>query len=282
MVETGVYRLDPGQTWTAAAASARGATHARRGLPNQDAVVLIPLPDGYAIALADGHGGTRYHNSASGARLASEVGALALANAGRLDEGALPALAEEIVADWRRSVLADAENASSGDGEVWIDTLHDQIISYGTTLIVARLAPDRLTFLQIGDGDILVGLDDGRIVRPLADDTGLVGEQTHSLCETDSFSHFRMATFAADAWGAQAAAVLLATDGVAKSYRDEKAFQHLARMSWQNARELGMVRFRESLPAWLDELTMRGSGDDVTLCLCLREQVRSLLRGDRR
>lgn len=273
---------EEGRPWVAAAASARGAAHVRRGLPNQDAVVLMPLPDGYAIALADGHGGARYHNSASGARLASEVAALALANADKLDENALPALAGEIVADWCRSVLADAENTAGGDEDAWIDTLHDQIVSYGTTLIAARLAPERLTFLQIGDGDILVGLDDGRIVRPLADDTGLAGEQTHSLCETDALSHFRMATFPANAWGAQAAAVLMATDGIAKSYRDEKAFQHVARMSWQNAGELGMIRFRESLPAWLDELTMRGSGDDVTLCLCLRERARSLFRGDRR
>lgn len=62
--------------WLAFGASVRGATHAQRDLPNQDALAWAP-PDGHGpplvLALADGHGEARSFRSHHGARLAVQA-----------------------------------------------------------------------------------------------------------------------------------------------------------------------------------------------------------------
>ncbi len=61
--------------WKVIEATARGATHERNDLPNQDAIAASDPGSGLPIvlAVADGHGGSKYFRSHEGARIAVET-----------------------------------------------------------------------------------------------------------------------------------------------------------------------------------------------------------------
>jgi hypothetical protein len=132
------------------------------------------------------------------------------------------------------------------------------------------MAPGQLLVLQIGDSDVLFGYPDGRIERPLPVDQGLVGEQTYSLCAPDAAQRFRVRTMAADGALSWPDFVMLSTDGVAKSFADEKAFLAIGRQYRDTVQKVGLPEVLGRLDGWLTEVSRRGSGDDVTLCLASR------------
>lgn len=255
--------------WSIGGASVRGSAHIRHDRPNQDAIAWSP-PDGEGRrvvgAVSDGHGASPHFRSETGSRLAVERAVEIVA--WHLDEGeadeAEGALAGEVLAAWRRAVEADID-ANPIEREFVSSAAHP----YGATLIALGTDDAVLTMLQIGDGDLLLGYGDGRIERPLHADEGLIGEQTYSLCQSDAETRFRVASIWHGNGGDWPDFALLATDGVSKSFQDEAAFvaavsrfRDMARADWA-----GML---QALPAWLSEVSARGSGDDSTICIALR------------
>lgn len=68
-------KIEPIREWSVIEATARGATHQRNNLPNQDWIGSSDPNKGLplVLAVADGHGGTKYFRSQVGARLAVET-----------------------------------------------------------------------------------------------------------------------------------------------------------------------------------------------------------------
>jgi hypothetical protein len=258
--------------WRVTGASALGSYHARDGRPNQDAVAWTPVEgrgSRIVAAVSDGHGASIHFRSERGARFAVERGVEVLA--WHIDEDDPPeeALPGAMVSAWREAVHADlradplsVRGARPGAA----------LAPYGTTLIGMAATAAELTLFQIGDGDLLLVYPDGRVVRPLAPDTGLVGEQTYSLCQDDAEAHVRTASFWRNGHGDWPLAVMLSSDGVSKSFRDDKAFHDAARQlaaqamhDWQS--------FQAELHTWLAAISLHGSGDDATLCLALSAEA---------
>jgi hypothetical protein len=159
-------------TWQVISASARGAAHRARGLPNQDAVAGHDGPGGVVAAVADGHGHIRHFRSADGAALAVDVAcrvasqaAAGLADAAGYEEAerAGQELARAVVADWRSAVAGQLEvRPYTVEERFLLDRSADMpVIPYGSTLLVAVIAARWLVCAQIGDGDMLA-------VRPAA------------------------------------------------------------------------------------------------------------------
>ena len=244
--------------WRIAGATARGASHIRRGAPNQDAIRWAEADGAVAVALADGHGGAAHERSEIGSAIAVEVAVdLGLAAAGA---GADGRLVERILSEWRSRVRAHA----AGDPPAVAD--EPALLSlYGSTLILAVGTAEALTVLQIGDGDLLVGRTGGAIERPLPDDEGLVGEQTYSLCLPNAAEAARMAVLDAS----DVDFVMLATDGLSKSFADDADFLKLAAAWRDHARRDGVDELSATLPQWLSNASERGSGDDISLGLIL-------------
>jgi hypothetical protein len=263
--------------WLIGGASVRGSAHVRNDRPNQDAIAWLPGSGrgGRIVgAVSDGHGAPLHFRSDVGSRLAVDRAADVVA--WHLDEDeadeAEGALAGEILDAWRSAVddhLADnppPPGTTAG------------MLSYGATLIALGATSSLLTMMQIGDGDLLLGFADGRLERPLRADSGLVGEETYSLCQADAQIRFRVATM----WrgeGEWPDFALLATDGVSKSFRDEASFlaaaarfHKLAADDWQGT--------LDALPDWLAEVSAKGSGDDSSLCLARRIDAGNEPRGD--
>ncbi len=263
-----------GTAWSFGGASVRGAAHIRRGQPNQDAIGWVPSAAGqgapsFAAAVSDGHGGAAYYRSEVGARLAVETakGVLGRFLAAPEPPDDAQAVAAEVLAGWRAAVME--ELAGNPIGNDWIESEQEKLLPYGATLAAVAFRPDRLIALQIGDGDMLFGYPDGRLERPLPSDQGLVGEQTYSLCLDDAAERFRVQLRRRIEGQPWPDFVMLSTDGVSKSFADEKTFQSIARDYRASVRKMGLRSVLAQLEAWLNDVTQRGSGDDVTLCLAI-------------
>lgn len=259
--------------WRIGGASARGAAHVRSGRPNQDAVEWRPATSPasrIAGAVSDGHGAAVHFRSDIGSRLATLGAADLLAwhmDDAETDEADV-AIAGELVAHWRSAVATHAAANPYGDGEAFAPHTN-ALTPYGATLVAFAVNATMVLSLQIGDGDLLIGYPDGRIERPLRADTGLIGEETYSLCLPDAVGRFRTATLwhqPGDDWPDFITAT---TDGVAKSYRDDAGFERAIAQLRHNA-ATDWDALIAALPSWLDDVSTHGSGDDSTICIALR------------
>lgn len=266
----------------------RGASHARRGAGNQDAIGWIPpegVGAGAAISVADGHGSPKSFRSATGARLAVEVSQglaaeLLIAPGGnttlswvkdRLEQDA----PRRIVREWRALVAADlAGTPLSGEelallrdregakAQSLVET--DPYLAYGTTLITAVAAPSYMAFWQIGDGDALTVTAAGA-GRPLAGDERLIANETTSLCSADAWRLFRVAVF-----GTPAPLIMVSTDGLANSFRDDEGYFRFGIDILRMLSDEGVDAVAGRLAEWLGEMTEGGSGDDISLTIACR------------
>jgi Protein phosphatase 2C len=251
-------------SWLVWGATARGASHIRSGMRNQDAIGFLPASDGSprcALVASDGHGGKAHPLSHLGSRFAVEA-ALAVLGDLLASDGPDPcdttpeqraALVERIHQTWIGRVTAHAGR----DGE-----LQDILLPYGATLVAAAVSEGHILLLQIGDGDVLLAGPEGGPFKPLADDEGLFGEQTYSLCRADAPDAARTASVGR---GRGTLFVMVSTDGLAKSFSADAEFQAVGRRYRDLIAERGLGGAVEGLGTWLSEVTAQGSGDDISL-----------------
>jgi serine/threonine protein phosphatase PrpC len=270
-----------GMAWSVGGASARGSAHIRKGLRNQDAILWSPASgsgDAVILAVSDGHGSKEHYRSDTGSRLAVEAAVATLGDfLSRLrnaDLSAINAAAIEIPSRlhsaWCAKVDADLEKSPIEPSTS--ARRADRFLPYGATLVAAAAAPRFVLLVQIGDGDLVVGFSDGRLTRPLPDDTGLVGEQTHSLCDPDAAKSnlFRLQVLPVLDTGAKLDFLMLSTDGLSKSCPDDGAFMKLAAEWRGTVSRDGVDSVSSSLESWLASASERGSGDDITLGFAVR------------
>lgn len=262
------------ERWSIGGSSAIGSAHLRRDMPNQDAMACSPRQgeaQRVVLAVSDGHGSAPHFRSGTGARLAVD-GAVAVIEwhlaAADDDEEADGSLAGEILQYWQQSVATHIAAHPFGASEQAF-AHPSAYIPYGATLLAVGADASTAHLLQIGDGDILIGFTDGRIERPLRADEGLLGEETYSLCQDNAEGHFRVATLWRRTDAEWPDFILLASDGVSKSFGNPQDFEDAARQLRRLAHDDfdGMVA---ALPAWLSDLSANGSGDDSTLCFAVR------------
>lgn len=277
--------------WRVLGASVRGDQHRLQGLANQDAFGAwqqdaapghgAPVA---AVAVADGHGHARGVRAARGARIAVESALSLVAGAAgviaRL-EGAQAFLAElptRLSATWNERVAAELRAEPFGERELAraravegassLSVLEERPeVAYGTTLVVAVGTPEHVLLAQLGDGDVLVVGEQGRVSRPLARDPELVANRTWSLCQHDAPRRFK--TLLAGA-GPGTGLVLVATDGYSNSYRDASGFDQVGADMLVALREHGPDVLEANLPAWLSSTSEQGSGDDISVALLAR------------
>jgi hypothetical protein len=141
--------------WRTAYGSATGTSHARAGLPCQDAgrCDVVQADDGSEVlvaSVADGAGSVS--RSEYGARLVVDAFHLAFAEAGRTDS-ALGFLDVERARAW----LAEVQGAIRALAAE--ECCHPR--DYACTFLGAVIGPDCAVFMQIGDGAIVVDHTDG-------------------------------------------------------------------------------------------------------------------------
>jgi Protein phosphatase 2C len=288
----GKAKAPPGPSadaWRVIGSSVLGASHARAGLGNQDAIGWIPA-DGVGarvvVSVADGHGSPKCFRSTAGARLAVEVSQALAAElltvpGGRVELSWVKDRLEQdaprrIVREWRarveedlaRSPFADEEFASVRDreGQKALALVEaDPYLAYGSTLVTAVATQSFMAFWQIGDGDVLTVSASGSASRPLAGDERLIANETTSLCSADAWRLFRVAVF-----GTPAPVILVSTDGFANSFRDDEGYFRFGSDVLRMLIMEGVDVVGGRLTWWLGEMTQAGSGDDISLGIACR------------
>lgn len=251
--------------WEVVSSSERGSAHVSSGQPNQDAVAWRELSaGGLVVAVSDGHGSQRSPRSNRGSRFAVDVACEVTAQeiqktqAGVEPEHLLRTTILPTVLDrWRAAVLADVVD------EPLDDSATDAFLTYGATLLLAIITATGQAAAQIGDGDIVVGRDQGGSTHLIPPDEQFVGGDTSSLCLDDALEYARTATVQA---GDPAQFLLLATDGYGNSFADENWVPAVGADLLDHLRSRGVLWMRQRLGGWLAE-SAEVAGDDVTVAM---------------
>jgi len=283
--------------WWVIGRSVRGASHARTGLPNQDAIGWLQVQgvdQRLIVAVSDGHGSAKYFRSHAGSRLAIET-ALALGQEfldGQPDLNNLTAvkrtaeerLPQEMARRWNEAVKSHIEANPISDEELSAleqtdgtaareNIAANPLKAYGATIVTAIVEESFILYLQLGDGDILLVSETGEVNRPLPKDDRLFANETTSLSSQKSWSDFRIGF--QTLVGTPPALILLSTDGYANSFLNEEEFTKVGKDILDSLRSDGIEAVDQSLEGWLTEATGAGSGDDITLAIICRADALS-------
>ncbi|MGH9413968.1 MAG: PP2C family serine/threonine-protein phosphatase [Terriglobales bacterium] len=251
-------------SWQSGGASVRGAQHQRLGLPVQDAIGWRQLPQGVALAVADGHGSAASSRSDVGARLAVDTALDLLASIASDPAAASPDdLARALVDTWRAAVRSHAAQHPLTPEPASLFPV------YGTTVLAALATGQDLLLLQLGDGDLLLVSSASHVRRAWPRDARLLGGETTSLCMPEAWRELRIARrpLTVD----PPALIILCTDGYSNSFRTERGFLRVGRDILSMVRAHGIQQVERDLGVWLEEASRLGSGDDSTAGLLYRE-----------
>lgn len=181
--------------WDIVAAARRGRQHAHRGEHREDAIAVRRTASGWCGAVADGAG------SAPFSRVGAAVATQTFCAAFEAHSGALGA---------RATAAAEAVHATMRQ---LAETFQLPTRAFRTTLLAVAVDGNDLATMQVGDGGLVVLMDDGRTVLPQAGDAGeFSGEVHHFLPDAGSLERLVASLHLTPLTGARA--VLLATDGV--------------------------------------------------------------------
>lgn len=253
-------------------ATVRGNSHILRDVANQDSFYYerASHPDRWAAAIADGHGSSAHPKSEIGSRLAVECAvetALEFLDEDSEVEQTLEEIREHVLSriiyKWRSKIAAldvTKEEDTTARG-VKSEISQDELIPYGTTLAFAFPYKDAILLGSIGDTDCFWRSHSG-LVRSLdifenCDDE--IGEETHSLCQTNAKRFFIFKALPMIEGGS----LFLATDGVKKSLRDQNSLNSLLDY-YHGLASKNTTSIEDDLKEQLHTLTTEGSGDDCT------------------
>ena len=238
-----------------------GASHLRSGKPCQDHAGSWTVADAVVVAVADGHGTSKHadagaqlavHGALSArARFAEELGDRS-ARLPEVQKYAEHPLRVQVVREWASRVRAKA-----GDEQA-------PLLDYGSTLIFALSTPHFLLFGQLGDGAVLLVDCKGSVEVPLPADPSAVADETPSLCLPEAWHSMRVRALPAPSGEAL---LLLSTDGYSKSYATDADFQQTGPDYLDIVRQEGVSGLTPHLRGFLEQVTTRGSGDDIALAL---------------
>ncbi len=233
----------------------------RSGKPCQDEVGAFAVGDFVAVAVADGHGTSRLADV--GARLAVEVTLAALA---RFADGLANAnlslrevqgyaehpLRVQLVREWVDRVRARPDAATA------------PLVDYGSTLIFSLSTPRFVMLGQLGDGDVLLVQPAGPAESPLPADPRAFADETPSLCQPEAWHGLRVRVLPPPPAGSL---LILSTDGYSKSYANDDVFRQIGPDYLGLIEADGFHALLPHIPGFLQEITTRGSGDDIGVAL---------------
>lgn len=263
------------QRWVALAGSQIGSVHVRDGTPAQDAHRVWSNDTTAVIAVADGHGHKAHFRSGIGSELATafvtDLLVAAVANfhdAQEVQEQLTSVIGPALVEAWTAGVLDHVERHPFTEVDEALlagDTTLDLLRPYGSTIVAMAASDDVLGVLQIGDGDAVVALENGDIIRPLPVDLDLDGARTTSLCQPDPLRSLRCAGL--DVAAGDIALGFVCTDGFGSARVDAEGWwKQVGEELLEHSRAHGFDWIASKLPLWLDEPAQYG-GDDTTLAL---------------
>jgi serine/threonine protein phosphatase PrpC len=260
--------------------SVKGSTHVKKGTECQDVSSTLEGESFGLAVVCDGHGGERHFRSAIGAKFAADISIKAMkkfveeANdlSKENSDELLKKLESDVFNNWKKEIenhlkenaFSDIEltQLSNKDGNLIESSRFE--IAYGSTLVSAVLTEKHFFVLQLGDGDCVLLDKKGNIRTPnLPHDDRLRFNITTSLCDENALQNFR------HYWSDDEpiVAILLSTDGVRNSFENESYYKSFCRTVFESFSEGSQEEAKKELSEFLEKLTERGSGDDVSISM---------------
>lgn len=279
--------------WRVIGCSVRGASHKRDHLLNQDAILWRDgLCNGTAaiLAVSDGHGSADHFRSHKGSKIAVRLAVEALHDVlrqvsreysnltgirrdleDRLPRQLVNAWISEIIRDFvsepfTREELAALEERVGSARRQSVEARPQ--LAYGCTLIAVLVTQSFATYLQIGDGDILLVSPEGEVSRLLGRNPRPIANETASLCSPEAWRNVDLTVQAF--YGVPPLLVLASTDGYSNSFVNDEAFLQVGRDLREMSDICSLDELSSLLEGWLNETSARGSGDDITLGIVKR------------
>ena len=257
-------------------ASVRGNVHRRRDLPNQDAIHVLEKEGMTLVSIADGHGSPVCFRSEIGSKMAVETANEVLNKHRNIfeqyTEEAHKLLAGKIARSWMTACLRHLRANAFADAEVGSLTEdrrrklgRNALLAYGSTLMTLVIHGDKLTVLNIGDAELLVKKASNPNVELLKPSKRL-GNETESLALDKAERYFTIHSYDLD----DLEGVLAATDGYPNSFKSESGFLKVLGDLIGLHKQHGMAAIQSNLGSWLDDTSVKGSGDDITACFVAR------------
>lgn len=254
----------------------QGSSHAKSGVPCQDAAWTEKTEFAVTAALCDGLGSLEYSQIAAraaacaAARLVSSRISEILAERGCLflREQELEALRRDVLAGAREAVAEEAERFGLSASEM------------DCTLLLACLTLDgkRVLFGQLGDGAVCaIQKNRGVLLRARENPNRATSNETATVCSPDAEKWFGLQLFQFETAGRALDGFLLTTDGLQNEIYS-RAGNVLRRAEWYaNAvSALGTDKCTEAIAARWDTLASDerfGFTDDMSLIAVVRRGV---------
>jgi len=279
--------------WEVVKASVIGAAHVRRKMPNQDRISTSQDAPTKAkdkasrptvLAVADGHGSAKYVRSGQGAEFAVLAACRVAADELSISSDFSNSTVDEIVSHFKTKVfntwLTDIndfttkhpftpEELESLNEKVREDLMQNPRKAYGCTLLLVICYDDMVITLQLGDGNILLLYDDGR-VEYTDELAGEPGEETDSLCTVQSPHEIKHHIFKGSELPVLAT---VSSDGLYKSFEYDAEFLKIPQTCYDalRANDFQAQPVEDIIEAFLRTVTDNGAGDDTTLGIIFRK-----------
>jgi len=268
------------ETYFVSAASVKGWSHHVQNLPRQDAGKICVRNGVVLCAIADGHGSDKCPFSKHGAEFAVDIAVSILDqyvseidikknNTAKIFGLIKESFPKKIEIYWKKKVKEDysirLQKTEGLNTEISDDALY---ILYGTTLLVSLVSETFVLFFQLGDGDIVLVMDDetSSALYPIDQDPQLIGNLTTSLCSKNSQNSFR--TRMLNIEQNKFKMFCMATDGYDNSFPDGL---------YDSVIEYHNLYYNEksdiNLEEYLNIITKGGSGDDITAVLVFTKEA---------
>ena len=277
--------------WKIIGESVQGASHIRKGLPNQDSMLWEPkdsVSDEYAIlAVSDGHSGARSFRSDLGSKKAVESATTVFTKAYRVykkhglekaKEYLEKVAAKRILSDWTARIYDDLIDnpikkeeieklIEKKDKSAAYAVYKNNKVVYGATLLASLITEEFIFYLRLGDGDIVVLNENPENI--FKNDEKL-GDETLSLCLSSALQNFEVSFQKIK--DEPPIIVMLSTDGLSNSYSKQEGFFQIIEDISEQMQESGPAKL-EKLDNDLNHASQNGSGDDITLVFATRTDI---------
>jgi serine/threonine protein phosphatase PrpC len=173
-------------------------------------------------------------------------------------------IARSIDNEWKRRVEKADRRRGINENRISPDAIEKENVwrQYGTTVLGLLITPSFYFAFQLGDGDILI-IDESNAkyaVRP----EKILGTETFSLSQKESWRKAvtNIGQFPGDT---SRFTFMLSTDGFSNSYPDDTSFLKTSSDYYAAINEHGADAVMSNLRSWLNETSVEGSGDDITV-----------------
>ena len=178
-------------------------------------------------------------------------------------EQAMRHLFGSIYTEWLRRIREDVKRNPMTSAELMLLGRHDIVKAYGSTLMVFVNMPDYWFAFHLGDGKLLMMVDDFEWQEPVPWDYKCFLNITTSLCQNNPIEDFR---YAFSGQGEHPVAVFMGSDGLDDTWQTmdnlQNAYAKILRLMYEDGIKPTVADLRDTiLPDW----SARGSHDDMSV-----------------